>query len=101
MEPSGSNREKAVALAGGRGYHGAVNGPFEPFKARLRQICDRLDPEEAVSFRPLVENFSGATSEFQRIMRDLGKFGRKVGDGSTFEVYREIQVLFDQGNRRK
>lgn len=101
MEPSGSNREKPVALTGGRDYHKAVDEPFEPLKARLRQICDRLDPEEAAYFRPLVENFSGATSEFQRIMRDLGKFGRKIADGSTFEVYREIQSLFDQGNRRK
>jgi hypothetical protein len=50
---------------------------FEPLKDRLRIICDRLDPEEQVSFRPLIDNFTGITSEFQRIMRDLGKYGGK------------------------
>lgn len=78
-----------------------MQGSFEPLKARLRQICDRLDPEEQNSFRPLIDKFSGATSEFQRIMRDLGKFGGKVGDGSAFEIYREVQHLFDDGHRKK
>ena len=72
---------------------------FEPLKDRLRVICDRLDPEEQVSFRPLIDNFTGATSEFQRIMRDLGKYGKKIGDGSTFAIYREVQNLFDRANR--
>ena len=72
---------------------------FEPLKDRLRIICDRLDPEEQVSFRPLIDNFAGATSEFQRIMRDLGKYGEKIGEGSTFGIYREVQNLFDQANR--
>jgi len=67
----------------------------------LRQICARLDPEEKNYFAPLIEKFSGSTSEFQRIMRDLGKFGEKIGDGSKFEVYREIQHLFDDGCRKK
>ncbi|MFQ5673074.1 MAG: hypothetical protein ACE5G9_08260 [Nitrospinales bacterium] len=75
--------------------------PFEPLKNRLRQICERLDPEEKNYFAPLIEKFSGSTSEFQRIMRDLGKFGGKIGDGSKFEVYREIQHLFDDGCRKK
>ena len=74
---------------------------FERLKQRLRLICDRLDPDEQVYFRPLIENFSGATSEFQRIMRDLGKFGAKIGDGSKFEVYREVQHLFEEANRKK
>ena len=48
---------------------------FEPLKARLRIICDRLDEDEQQFFRPLIDNFQGQTQEFQRIMRDLGKFG--------------------------
>ena len=72
---------------------------FEPLKDRLRIICDRLDPEEQASFRPLIDNFTGSTSEFQRIMRDLGKYGEKIGEGSTFGIYREVQNLFDQANR--
>ena len=72
---------------------------FEPLKERLRIICDRLDTEEQASFRPLIDNFTGATSEFQRIMRDLGKYGGKIGEGSTFGIYREVQNLFDQANR--
>jgi len=72
---------------------------FEPLKDRLRIICDRLDPDEQVSFRPLIDNFTGITSEFQRIMRDLGKFGGKIGEGSTFGIYREVQNLFDKANR--
>ncbi len=72
---------------------------FEPLKDRLREIHGRLDPEEQASFGLLIENFSGSTSEFQRIMRDLGKFGAKIGEGSTFAIYRDIQHLFDQGNR--
>jgi hypothetical protein len=39
------------------------------------------------------------TSEFQRIMRDLGKFGGKIGEGSAFKIHREVQNLFDQANR--
>ena len=74
---------------------------FEPLKKRLREICDRLDADEQASFRPLIEKFTGATSEFQRVMRDLGKFGAKIGDGSKFEVYRGVQHLFDEGNRKK
>ena len=67
----------------------------------MRLICDRLEPDEQVYFRPLIDNFRGATSEFQRIMRDLGKFGAKIGDGSKFEVYREIQHLYDDATRKK
>ena len=72
---------------------------FEPLKTRLQVICDRLDEDEQLYFRPLIENFSGQTHEFQRIMRDLGKFGEKIGDGSKFQVYREIQHLFDDAFR--
>ncbi len=72
---------------------------FEPLKDRLRIICDRLDPEEQASFGLLIENFSGLTSEFQRIMRDLGKFGGKIGEGSAFAIHREVQNLFDRANR--
>ena len=72
---------------------------FEPLKTRLRTIADRLDDDEQAYFRPLIENFKGDTSEFQRIMRDLGKFGGKIGEGSTFAIYREIQHLFDDANR--
>ena len=64
---------------------------FEPLKTRLREINKLLDLDEQAYFGPLVEKFSGDTSEFQRIMRDLGKFGPKISDGSKFEVYREIQ----------
>ena len=78
-----------------------MENPFEPLKARLRQIADRLDPDEQAYFRPLIDKFSGSTSEFQRIMRDLGKFGGKIGDGSAFEVYREVQHLFDEIFRKK
>ena len=74
---------------------------FEPLKDRLRLICDRLEPDEQAYFRLLIDNFRGATSEFQRIMRDLGKFGAKIGDGSKFEVYREIQHLYDDATRKK
>lgn len=74
---------------------------FEPLKARLYEICDRLDPDEQSYFRPLIDKFGGATSEFQRIMRDLGKFGAKIGDQSKFEVYREVQHLFDQAFRKQ
>ncbi len=73
---------------------------FEPLKTRLREICDRLDPDEQSYFRPLIEKFSGSTSEFQRIMRDLGKFGDKIADGSKFAVYREIQHLFDDAHKK-
>jgi len=72
---------------------------FEPLKNRLMEICNRLDPEEQASFKPLIENFTGALQEFQRIMRDLGKYGEKIGDGSKFSIYREIQNLYDQANR--
>ena len=74
---------------------------FELLKARLRVICDRLDVDEQLYFRPLIDNFKGQTQEFQRIMRDLGKFGEKIGDGSKFQVYREVQHLFDDVVRKK
>ena len=67
---------------------------FEPLKSRLREIHALLDPDEKLYFGPLIENFSGDTSEFQRIMRDLGKFGPKIAKGSKFAVYREVQHLF-------
>ena len=73
---------------------------FEPLKTRLREICDRLDEDEQLYFRPLIDNFKGQTQEFQPIMRDLGKFGEKIGDGSKFQVYREIQHLFDDAFRK-
>lgn len=72
---------------------------FGPLKTRLLVIADRLDEDEQAYFRPLIENFSGSISEFQRIMRDLGKFGEKIGDGSKFGIYREVQNLYDQCNR--
>ena len=74
---------------------------FEPLKDRLRVICDRLDADEQQYFRPLIDNFKGQTQEFQRIMRDLGKFGEKIGEGSTFKVCREVQHLFDEIYRGK
>ena len=74
---------------------------FEPLKDRLRVICDRLDEDEQQYFRPLIDNFKGQTQEFQRIMRDLGKFGEKIGEGSTFKVCREVQHLFDDIHRGK
>ena len=74
---------------------------FEPLKARLRIICDRLDEDEQQFFRPLIDNFKGQTQEFQRIMRDLGKFGEKITDGSKFQTYREVQQLFDDAFRKK
>ena len=67
---------------------------FEPLRTRLREINKLLDLDEQAYFQPLVEKFSGDTSEFQRIMRDLGKFGPKISAGSKFEVYREVQHLF-------
>jgi hypothetical protein len=73
---------------------------FDALKDRLYQICGRLDPDEQAYFRPLIESFSGKTSEFQRIMRDLGKFGGKISEGSTFETYRQVQHLFDQAFRK-
>ena len=73
---------------------------FKLLKTRLRVICDRLDEDEQIYFRRLIENFKGQTQEFQRIMRDLGKFGEKIGDGSKFKVYREIQHLFDDEFRK-
>lgn len=79
----------------------SMSDAFEPLKERLLQICDRLDPDEQAYFRPLIQNFTGKTSEFQRIMRDLGKFGGKISDGSTFETYRQVQHLFDQAFRKK
>ena len=74
---------------------------FEPLKSRLREINELLDPDEKLYFGPLIENFSGDTSEFQRIMRDLGKFGPKISRGSKFEVYREVQHLFHQAAPKK
>ena len=73
---------------------------FEPLKNRLREICGRLDEDEKLYFSPLIENFKGQTQEFQRIMRDLGKFGKKIGEGSTFKVCREVQHLFDDASRK-
>lgn len=73
---------------------------FEPLKTRLRVICARLDEDEQLYFRPLIDKFKGQTQQFQRIMRDLGKFGEKIGDGSKFQVYREIQHLFDDAFRK-
>jgi hypothetical protein len=67
---------------------------FEPLKSRLRKINELLDSDEQLYFSPLIEKFSGDTAEFQRIMRDLGKFGPKISSGSKFEVYREVQNLF-------
>ena len=74
---------------------------FEPLKSRLREINEQLDLDEQTYFGPLIENFSGNTSEFQRIMRDLGKFGSKIGTGSKFEVYREVQHLFHKAPPKK
>ena len=74
---------------------------FEPLKNRLRTICGRLDEDEQLYFRPLIDNFKGQTQEFQRIMRDLGKFGEKIGGGSKFQIYREVQHLFDDAFRKK
>lgn len=74
---------------------------FEPLKSRLREINELLDPDERLYFGPLIENFSGDTSEFQRIMRDLGKFGPRISQGSKFEVYREVQHLFHNAAPKK
>ena len=74
---------------------------FEPLKSRLREINKLLDLDEQVYFEPLIEKFSGDTSEFQRIMRDLGKFGPKISTGSKFEVYREVQNLFHNASPKK
>ena len=74
---------------------------FEPLRSRLREINGRLDPDEQAYFGPLIKNFTGNTSEFQRIMRDLGKFGSKIGTGSKFEVYREVQHLFHKALPKK
>ena len=92
-------REISLQRPGGKANIFNMEKNFEPLKDRLRIICDRLDPEEQASFRPLIDNFSGGTSEFQRIMRDLGKYGEKIGDGSKFAIYREVQNLFDKANR--
>jgi hypothetical protein len=67
---------------------------YEPLKLRLREINALLDSDEQLYFNPLIEKFSGDTAQFQRIMRDLGKFGPKISSGSKFEVYREVQNLF-------
>lgn len=72
---------------------------FEPLKARLKEIAERLDAEDQAYFRPLIDKFSGSIAEFQRIMRDLGKFGGKIGDGNKFAIYREVQNLYDRCNR--
>ena len=74
---------------------------FEPLRSRLREINGRLDPDEQAYFCPLIEKFTGNTSEFQRIMRDLGKFGSKIGTGSKFDVYREVQHLFHKALPKK
>ena len=67
------------------------------FQVRLQH---NLDEDEKIYFSPLIENFKGQTQEFQRIMRDLGKFGKKIGEGSTFKVCREVQHLFDDASRK-
>ena len=54
---------------------------FEPLRNRLYEICQRLDDDERAYFLPLIDKFSGSTSEFQRIMRDLGKFGELLNKG--------------------
>ena len=74
---------------------------FEPLKKRLREINKLLDLDEQAYFGPLIEKFSGDTAEFQRIMRDLGKFGPKISTGSKFEVYREVQHLFQNASPKK
>ena len=74
---------------------------FEPLKKRLRKINKLLDLDEQAYFGPLIEKFSGDTAEFQRIMRDLGKFGPKISTGSKFEVYREVQHLFQNAAPKK
>ena len=64
---------------------------FEPLKARLRIICDRLDEDEQQYFRPLIDNFNGQTQQFQRIMRDLGKFGEKIGrEGGIVKLMKDL-----------
>ena len=73
---------------------------FEPLKSRLRKINELLDADEQLYFSPLIEKFSGDTAEFQRIMRDLGKFGPRISSGSKFEVYREIQNLFHNAQKK-
>ena len=99
VPPPGRSWENSLQRDGGEATLLNMEKNFEPLKDRLRIICDRLDPEEQASFRPLIDNFTGITSEFQRIMRDLGKYGGKIGEGSTFGIYREVQNLFDQANR--
>ena len=74
---------------------------FEPLKKRLREINKLLDLDEQAYFGPLIERFSGDTAGFQRVMRDLGKFGPKISTGSKFEVYREIQHLFQNAAPKK
>ena len=74
---------------------------FEPLKKRLREINKLLDLDEQAYFGPLIDKFSGDTAGFQRIMRDLGKFGPKISSGSKFEVYREIQHLFQNAAPKK
>ena len=74
---------------------------FGPLKTRLREINKLLDLDEQAYFSQLIEKFAGDTSEFQRIMRDLGKFGPKISTGSKFEVYREVQHLFHDAAPKK
>jgi len=74
---------------------------YEPLKKRLREINKLLDLDEQAYFGPLIEKFSGDTAGFQRIMRDLGKFGPKISTGSKFEVYREVQHLFQNAAPKK
>ena len=74
---------------------------FEPLKKRLREINKLLDLDEQAYFGPLIEKFSGDTAGVQRIMRDLGKFGPKISTGSKFEVYREVQHLFQNAAPKK
>ena len=72
-------------------YHGMMllmEKDFEPLKTRLREINKLLDLDEQAYFGPLVEKFSGDTSEFQRIMRDLGSLvlGFLLDQNSKFTV---------------
>ena len=82
-------------------YDAFMEKDFEPLKRRLREINKLLDLGEQAYFSPLIEKFSGDTSAFQRIMRDLGKFGPKISTGSKFEVYREVQHLFHDAAPKK
>ena len=78
---------------------GGIQGAVD--KTGEGNYVEDTQADEQLYFGPLIENFSGNTSEFQRIMRDLGKFGSKIGTGSKFEVYREVQHLFHKAPPKK